>query len=199
MPASLVTEPAEEPISLEEAKLHLRIDHDDEDVLINGFITAARRHVELVVLNRALVTQTWNLYLNAFPSGNEIKLPYPPLQSVEGVYYTPEDGQEQQFAAGNYLVDTVSEPGRIVLKRDALWPADELEVVNGVRVQFVAGYGAADDVPRDIRNATLMLIGDLYENREETIVVQGLQIQRIPFGVANLLRSYRIPPELSHR
>lgn len=198
MALKIDTGPQEEPLALEDVKLHARVDHDDEDDLLRWLIAGAREHVEQTVLNRALITQTWNLYLDCFPAGRELRLPLPPLQSVAGIYYTPEGGQETEFAAANYAVDAISEPGRVVLQRDAMWPGDELAVVNGVRVEFVAGYGdTAADVPQPIRQALLMLIGDLYENREETIVVQGLLVQRLPFGVQALLMNWRIPPELS--
>lgn len=200
MATKLITAPADEPVSLSEAKLHCRVDHADEDGYLQDLIVAAREHVEQVVLNRALITQTWELFLDCFPSGREIRLPLPPLQSVTGVYYTPFGGAEQTFGAANYVVDTVSEPGRIVLQRDASWPGKDLAVVNGVRIEFVAGYGDdADDVPGPVRRALLLLIGDLYEHREETVAVVGIQLQQLPFGMAPLLQSYRMPPELSAR
>lgn len=198
MALRLASPPAEEPVSLDEAKLHLRIDHSEEDALIAGLIGAARRHIEETVLSRALITQTWELYLDRFPAKAIIKLPRPPLQSVESIKYTLEDGSEATFSASNYIVDNVSEPGRIVLKRDASWPADTLIPVNGVKVTFAAGYGDDPaDVPDPIKQAMLLLIGDLYENREESIVVQGLQVQRLPFGVQSLLYGYQFPPELT--
>lgn len=198
MALKLATGPAIEPVSLDEAKLHLRIDHSEEDTLIAGLIGAARRHIESAVLSRSLVTQTWELYLDRFPAKSIIKLPRPPLQSVESIKYTLEGGTEVTFDASNYIVDNVSEPGRIVLKRDASWPADVLEPVNGVKVTFVAGYGDnPEDVPDPIKQAMLLLIGDLYENREESIVIQGLTVQRLPFGVQSLLYDFRFPPELT--
>lgn len=200
MATKLATAPALEPVSIDEAKLHCRIDHDDEDEYLEMLIEAAREHVEQQVLNRSLITQTWDLYLDRFPGKAEIRLPFPPLQEVTGVYYTPDGVNEQTFAAANYEVDTAGEPGRIVLKRTASWPGDELVVVNGVRIRFVAGYGdAAADVPGPIRRGLLVLIGDLYEHREETLAVQGMQLQRLPYGLAPLVRNYRMPPELSER
>lgn len=195
MPTVLKTAPAAEPLSLEEVKLHLRVDHSDEDDYITALATAARQHVEGTILNRALVTQTWNLYLDRFPGRGQIRLPYPPLQSVTGVYYTPDGESEAEYDSSNYHVDIISRVGRVVLKKNSSWPGDELQVVNGVRVEFVAGYGDADDVPETVRRAILLLTGDLYENREETIVVQGLQVQELPFGVANLLIDERIWPK----
>lgn len=195
MPTVLKTAPAVEPLALDELKLHLRVDHDDEDTYIEGLALAARRHVEQTILNRALITQTWNLYLDRFPGRSQIRLPYPPLQSVTGVYYTPEGDSEQTYGAANYHVDVLSRVGRVVLEKNSAWPGDELQVVNGVRVEFVAGYGdEADDVPEEVRRAMLLIVGDLYENREETVGVQGLTLERLPFGMAALLADYRIWP-----
>src|SRR5690554_6904374 len=116
-----VTQPAEEPVTLVEAKTHLRVDATDEDALISSLIASAREHVEAFQL-RALVTQTWRLSLDRFPRGRVIRLPRPPLQSVTSITYTDPGGAQQTLSNTLYDVDTDSEPGRIVLKDDADWP-----------------------------------------------------------------------------
>lgn len=185
-----VSAPSEEPISLSEAKLHLRVDIDDDDSLIEGLITAARRHAEEVITRRAFITQTWCHYRDGFPPGRTMLIPRPPLQSVSGIYYTPQGGSEQTISSDDYHVDIHSDPGRIVLTSGASWPGDTLTAVNGVRVQFVAGYGdEADDVPGPIRLAIKMMIGHLYENRELTVATG--HIQEVPFAANALLQSYR--------
>jgi uncharacterized phiE125 gp8 family phage protein len=191
MALTLVTGPAGEPVSLGEAKGHLRVDISEDDALIGGLITAARMHVEQH-LKRALMTQTWELVLDCFPSSGGIRLPLPPLASVVSVKYTDVDGVEGTFAASNYLVDTDREPGLVRLKRSSAWPAVELQEVGGVRVRYVAGYGNAGATPRPIRQAILLLVGSLYENREDTLVAQGVTVMALPFGVKALLMPYRI-------
>lgn len=186
---TLITAPADEPVALDDAKLHLRVDIDDDDDLIEALIIAAREYVEAIT-RRALITQTWDLYLDEFPAGESLALPYPALQSVTGVYYTPDGESEQTFSADDYEVDTVSTPGRIVLASDASWPGDTLTETNGVRVRFIAGYGDdAADVPQAIRQAMLMLIGHWYENREATVGVGSMQT--VPFAVEALLWTHR--------
>lgn len=187
----LLTGPAEEPVTLDEAKAHLRVDSAADDALIGSLITAAREHVE-AHCRRALVTQVWDLFLDEWPAGDEIRLAMPPLRSVESVSYFRADGTTGTVAALDYMVDAVCEPGAVVLVGSAGWPVVELRPRNGVRVRFEAGYGAAAAVPRAIRQAVLLIVGALYENREQVIVAQGVNLALLPFGVEALLAPYRV-------
>lgn len=180
----LTTAPAVEPVSLEEAKLHLRLDITADDTLVYSLIQAAREKCEEYTW-RALITQTWDLFLDGFPS-NAIKLPNPPLQSVTGVYYTPDGGAEQTVTSTDYIVDTRGEPGRIILATGKSWPGNSLTPTNGVRVRFVCGYGAAGaNVPQKLRQGMLLLIGHLYENREAVFMGRTAPVM-LPFGVQML-------------
>ena len=188
---NLVTGPTVEPVTLDETKLHLRVDITDDDSLIGAKIETAREDVETIT-RRALITQTWDLYLDAFPSESQIELLMPPLQSVTHVKYTDPDGNESTLSSSSYVVDTYSTPGRIVLKDGESWPGDTLQVVNGVEVQFKAGYGDhASDVPRPIRDAVLLLVGHYYENREAVAVGRQRPVV-LPMGVEELLWTYRV-------
>lgn len=112
----LLTGPVEEPVGLEEAKLHLRVSTAADDALIGSLIAAARGYVESH-LRRALVTQVWDLYLDAFPAGKGIELAMPPLRAVESVTFFGDDGTEGAMSSLEYLVDTVGEPGAVVLAK----------------------------------------------------------------------------------
>lgn len=191
MVATLVTGPAMEPVSRNEAKAHLRVDLSDDDTLIDSLITAVRTHVEQV-LSRTLVTQTLDLPLDCFPAGREIRLPRPPLVSVTSVTYTDDEGNVGSVDAGEYVVDTDRKPGRVVLKNGRAWPAVTLREAAGVRVRYVAGYGDAAAVPGPIKAAILLLVGTLYENREDTLVAQGVTVMQLPFGVEALLMPYKV-------
>ena len=186
-----ITAPATEPVTSTEAKSHLRVDTTADDTLIGTLITAARQHVE-AHLRRALITQTWELVTDAFPVGDVLRLPLPPLVSVTSIKYTDEDGAESTLSSGLYVVDTDSTKGRVVLKNGETWPSVTLAAANGVRVRYVAGYGEASAVPRPIRQAILLLIGTMYENRESVLVAQGVTVAQLPFGVDALLMPYRI-------
>ena len=191
MALKLITAPAAEPVSTSEAKSHLRVDTTADDTYIGTLITVARQNVESH-LRRALISQTWEVVLDAFPAG-VIRLPKPPLASVTSIKYTDDEGNESTYSSANYVVDSDTEPGRVVLKSGQTWPAVPLAAANGVRVRYVAGYGAAgSNVPQAIRQAILLVIGSLYENREDVLVAQGVSIGVLPFGVVALLAPYRI-------
>lgn len=188
-----ITEPpAEEPVSLPDAKTHLRIEPDDvdEDAYLTALIAAARGYGEDFT-RRRFVTQAWSLTLDGFPRGNQIVLPGPPLRSVASVKYFDTTGVEATFQAADYIVDADSEPGRIVLAYARRWPAVVLRPANGVVVTFEAGYGNALAVPKGIKQAILLLVGHWYENREP--VVTGTIVSPIPVTVDALLWQHRVP------
>lgn len=181
--------PDEEPLSLDEAKDHLREDGDDQDNLIESLILASRQWLE-EDLGRSFVTQTWVLKLDRFPAGDTaILLPRPPLVSVSSIAYVDEDGVTQTWAADNYTVDSHSEPGRVTLAYGASWPTTR-DVPNAVTVTYVAGYGASTEVPEPIKAAMRLLIGHLYENREHEVT--GTVVARLGFSLAALTAPYRV-------
>ena len=183
-----VTGPAKEPLTLEEAKAHLRVQNAAGDALIGRLIKAARHWAETYTA-RALITQTWELGLDRFPVG-EIEVPRPPLKSVESITYIDSVGGTQVLAAGKYRVDADSEPGRITPVQGGAWPTTRA-VTTAVTVRFTAGYGAAGShVPEDIRQAMLLLVGSFYEHREDIVV--GETAVRLPRGAEALLNPYRM-------
>ena len=191
---ALVTAPASEPLTRTEAKLHLRVDSSftDDDSLIDALITAARQHVESHT-RRALVTQTWDLFLDAFPAGNEICVPLPTLQSVTSLKYTDSAGAVTTWSTSNYIVDTAHAPGRIVPAYGVYWPVFTPSPSNPVAVRFVAGYGAAAAVPEAIKAALELLIGHWYENREAVIgIANSTALAPVPLAVEALLAPYRV-------
>lgn len=182
--------PTVEAVTLEEAKLHLRVDQTAEDDLIQAMVEQARNWIE-ELYNLALVNQTWDLYLEEFPGTDELIVPKLPLSSVTGVFYTAYGSAEATYSSSNYVVDAYRQPGRIKLISGASWPGDELIVANGVRVRVVCGFGAAgSSVPRMIRQALLLLVGHWYENREATYQGKG-SLDQIPMGVDALLWNWK--------
>lgn len=180
-------EPSVEPVSLAEAKAHLRVDVTDDDTLITAMIQAAREYIEDAT-GRALINQTWRLSLNAWPEVDYIELPRPPLASVTSVAYTGSDGTAYTFSTGYYDVDTDSEPGRVALEYGDDWPSTTLAAVNPIQITYVAGYGATSaSVPEFLRQAILLLLGHWYENREGVIVGQGYTPLSVPFSVQSLV------------
>jgi len=183
----LKTPPALEPITLAEAKAHLRVDASDEDNYIAALIQAARATIEAWEW-RSHITQTWELRLDAFPSGSwPIYVPRPPLQSVTSpIAYIDANGVAQSLLAAKYDVDSKSEPGRIKPIYGEVWPTTRPGILNAVTVTYVAGYGAAAaSVPARTKHAIKLLVGLWYEQREP--IVTGTISTRIPDTIEALL------------
>lgn len=182
----LITAPAVEPITLGEARAHLRITATDEDWLIQAYIIAARRRAEDIT-NRRFITQTLDWHLDFFP-GWGLELPFGKLQSITSVKYVDTAGVQQTLDSSKYLVDAKSDPGRLTPAYGEVWPSTR-EQMNAVTIRFVCGYGLADAVPWEIRAAMLLMIGHLYNNRED---VTDFQSFMLPNGAEALLAPYRI-------
>ncbi len=210
----LITPPDLEPITLQAAKGHLRLETGLDDDQVNGAILAARMHVE-EILWRGLVTQTWELVLSEFPGEAEsfgalipgvasafipvtrqafkraaegIELPKGGLVSVTSLkYLEPAAGVNTTWSAANYLVDTVSQPGRVRLAYGVAWPEHRVQW-DAIRVQYVVGWAVAA-VPQPIKQAMLLLVSHFYENR--TLEVPG-RLSPVTFAVDALLAPYSL-------
>lgn len=185
-PRALITAPTAEPFDLDAAKSHLRVTDDGEDTLITSLITAAREHAEAFT-ERAFVEQTWETYYDSFPAC--IELPLPNLISVESIKYLDTNGDEQTVTASDYVVDDKRKPGRIFLAQNASWPST-YDQVNAVTVQFKAGYGDDTAVPETIKAAIKLILGHLFEHRED---VAEFSMEQIPMGAKSLLSPHIIP------
>jgi uncharacterized phiE125 gp8 family phage protein len=194
MPAhslTLITPPAQEPLLLSEIKDYLRIEQSDlsRDALLYGLIVAGRQYLDGRdgILNRALITQTWDLSLPCFPCSDSIIIPLPPLQAAPTaptVKYYNTVNVETILAATEYSVDAGSEPGRIVLNYGKYWPTTTLRPLNGVVVRFKAGYGdTAADVPEKYKLLLQILIAYLHEHPEGEV--------RLPLAFDSFLYSLR--------
>ena len=192
MPLELVTAPTEEPVNNAEAREYLRIDdpYTDEN-LLRRFIVAARQQTEQFT-NRALITQTWDWKLDDWWHGN-LLIPKAPLQSVTSISYLDSAGDSQTWASRNYVVDTpdgdAAVKGRIGLATGVTFPVLE-NVISPVTIRFVAGYGLKATVPDNVKFGLLMLVADLYENRQS--VVTGTISGLMPQTAQTLLWPYRV-------
>lgn len=194
-----VSPPAVLPVSLAEAKAHCRVYHNEDDVLISALVMAATQHVDGVDgwLGRALVSQQWEMVLDAFPRDYRIRLPLAPVLAVDGVLYRAPDGSELEMDSSRwYLADGGEGISWLALENQASWPSTEGRD-GAVRVRFTAGYAPTTDsppdlagnVPEPIKAAIKLMVGDMYENREERIV--GTIVAELP-TVQRLLAPYRI-------
>ncbi len=192
MALKLITPSAVEPITLDEAKAHIRVEDQESDVLITSLIGAAREYCE-GFQNRQYITATWELWLDAWPDKDYIAIPRPPLQAVENIKYYSADNMEYTLDTADYFVDDKNEPGKVVLAYGKAWPIMPLRPASSVAVRFVAGYGdTAEGVPMAVRQATMLLIGFWYDNREAA--VSGIISREIEFSVKSLLWLDRVVP-----
>ena len=143
----VITAPTEEPVTLEEAKLHCRIDGTEYDQIIPGFIKAARSKAEHET-GRAFCTQTRELVLDTFPDAFELH--GSPISALVSLKYLDADGVEQTLDPADTLLDKDMEPGYLVPAYGKAWPAS-YPVPNAVRVRYTCGYGAASAVPEEVK------------------------------------------------
>lgn len=199
----IYTAPTIEPISIDELRLHLRldvatVDDYEEDSLLTDTITAARVQVEEMT-SRALLFQTWDLILDDWPDSTAVKLPLGNLQSVTSVKYKDTAGTETTLTATTeYLVETNGEQcGRIVLPYGKSWPSAVLYPSNPITIRYIVGWTTAALVPGNIRAAVKMLCADLYTNRESQLFTQDSRQGYVENKtVERLLASSRLRDEL---
>jgi uncharacterized phiE125 gp8 family phage protein len=190
---ALVTPPATLALTLAAAKVHLRVTEDDEDRLIADLIAAAGQWFEEQTY-RQLVTAVWDLVLDRLPAGDRpIRIPRAPLQAVASVKYYDAAGTQQTLAAGRYVVTTSEQPGLVRCAQGLVWPiaADRPDAVT---VRFTAGYGAESAVPQLIKAGLKLIVGQLYEHREELV---DRTITALPIGAQRIMQLYDLGDELS--
>ena len=189
MPTKVITAPTYEPISAADVAEYIRVDDLAQDeLLLEGMITAARQYLEQY-LSRPIATQTLEEALTGW--ANPIVLDSS-LQSVTSIKYLDLNGVEQTLASNQYLVDTYSEPAQITPAYNVEYP-ELYAVPNNVKIRYVAGYtsGGSPDLnpmPKPLRFAMMLIIGDLYANRE----AGGDKAYQINPTVQSLLQFYRL-------
>ena len=197
MSLSLFAPPADEPLTLEEAKAHCLIGSaiTDQDALLEAFIPGVRERAEQAT-GRAMLIQTWDLVLDGFPREPYIELPKPPLVSVTSITYRDTGGVLRTWASTNYLVEAPAGPrcarGRISLPFAAIWPIT-LPQAGSVTARFVCGYGDAGDVPALLKVAMLLDVGTWYLNRESVLTGSREQAIELPLGSSAVYRAYHSP------
>jgi uncharacterized phiE125 gp8 family phage protein len=160
---SLVTGPAQEPITDSEAKLHAGISGTDDDTLMTAYVKAARQAAE-VYLACGLYTQTWRLQLSAFY--DVIWLPMAaPLASVTSVKYYDTTGTEQTLATTYYTVDTTSTPGRIVRAPNQSWPSVQCDRLRPVTITYVVGQTTTASIPEIVKQGIRVYVAYLEAHR----------------------------------
>lgn len=181
--------PATEPVTLAEAKTHVRVDSADHDAELTSLITRARMLCESLT-QRQFITATWSVKFDAFPFARKIVFPRPPLQSVSQVSYFDVNDNAQTYASSNYRVHTGDVYGVLELVNMATWPTTS-DRLDAVTITYVAGYGDnASDVPEPLKQAMLLLIGHWFSNRESVVI--GPSATVVPQTVEYLLGPYTV-------
>ena len=189
------TSPAVEPVTVAEAKAHLRVDVSDDDTYIGTLITAGREWCEQY-LDRTLVHTQWVMRFDSFPPDGtqDIELPRPPMSmagttTAVSLTFTSETGGTQAYSTNSFRVDRNATPGAVKTLYGQTWPPHLMDD-NAVSVTWWAGYGSAgSSVPAAVRHAILMLVGHWYENRSTVLV--GSISKQLEFAVESLLSSHR--------
>jgi uncharacterized phiE125 gp8 family phage protein len=189
MSLKLITAPTVLAVSLAEVKLHLRVDLSDDDAMITSLIGAATEAAEQITL-RALLPQTWELALDAFPEAFE--LTRIPVASVTSLKYLDAAGVDTTLSTSLYKLDVANDfaPAVVVPAYGETWPAARAEV-NTVRLRYLAGYTNAEAVPNAIKQWIKLQVGTMYEAREGELVIQGGTAVKPGFADA-LLDRYRV-------
>lgn len=195
MPYTLVAPPTEEPYSLEEAKAHLRVETGADDNLITGLILAARQYVERET-NKSLVTQTWKLTLDRFPQG-PIHLGHGPVSAVGAFAYRDTNGEVQTVDPSTFVTsDLPAEYPEITpTPLGPFWPwiwPYTLPQPGAVSITFTAGFGDASDVPQDLKQAMLLIIGHWYNIREAVVLAKESSLV-VPMAADAIISNNRIP------
>lgn len=181
---TVITPPSAEPVSLSEAKLHLRVENNLEDAFIGSLITAARQMAEHYT-GRVFVNQTIQTATDEF--SDPIVLPVSPVIAIVSVKYIDANGAEQTISSGNYVLHKDDQSPYIRPAYGTAWPSVRGQD-DAVRISYTAGYGAAADVPAAIKQYILLHVANYYKNRESLNV--GNIVNEMPF-VKTLLDPFR--------
>lgn len=185
MTSFLLAGPAQEPVSLVQAKAHLRVDADAEDGLIESLVTAARIHIEGVT-GRALLEQSWRLVRDDWPVNGIVTLPAGPASAIDEIRTYDTGGEPHIIDLDGVLLDGHGVPPRVILPGNR--PA--LRTRLGIEIDYIAGFGEhPEDVPADLIQALLTLVAYWYENRDAVLAVGAAGV--IPSGFDRLVANYR--------
>jgi uncharacterized phiE125 gp8 family phage protein len=186
MPSLLLTAPAVEPVTLDEARAFLRVEHNDDDEVIAALVAGSRIHVEAQT-RRALITQGWRVALDAWPRSGRLTVLPAPLQTLTAARVFDADGNAQALDAQAFVPDVA---GSTLAFAPWALPAPA-RAAAGIELDVRVGYGdAAVDVPEALRQAIRLLVAHWYENRG--LVATAAQGNALPATVAALITPYRV-------
>lgn len=171
--------PADEPLTVQQVRDHLRISGTAEDAYLAALIIVAREVCEQRT-GRRLVTQTWDVRYDSFQEALrgrcEIWLPLSPVQSITHVKYYDDADALQTWSATEYQFAAGLQP-RLATVEGYSWPSTYARM-QAVEIRAVCGYGAPEAVPASLTQWMLLMIGHWFENRESTT---QREMSKLPF------------------
>ena len=185
MAYKVTTLPATEVLSRSEVKNYLKVDVTTDDTLIDTLITAARQWIENHCA-LGLLPQTILETFDELPAPGVLRLGVSPVRDVSAITYLDTAGAEQTLSTSIYKADTVSLPARIIRRSGQTWPVVN-EEKSAASAIYTVGYDNASAVPAPIRQAMLLTIADMYDNRTD-------YIKKLPTAAEYMLQAagYRI-------
>ncbi len=187
MTLQLLVPPADTPVSLAEAKAWLRVDHADDDTLIQSLIASATGRLDgLGLLGRAILRQDW-LQTVRSPDGVWLRLEMGPALAITGVSWVDGAGAEHVEDPAAYELVAVGEEAWV---RSDAWPtAADVARPDAIRVKYECGMADTPaNVPSEIKTAILLLVAHWYEHRE---AVAESAMAEVPVGVGDLIERWR--------
>ena len=180
----LVTPPAISPVTLAEAKAQMRVEHTDDDTLIQTLISAATAFVDVQgALGKAMITQTWGQWINPNPS--TVALMAGPVQSVSAIKYYDVDGILQTATLTDFDVFGTARNKTVSPKTGFSWPVTQ-QRSDAIKIEYVVGYGdSVNDIPDTVRHALMLLVSNWYENRSNELI--GIASKTLPHGFDDLI------------
>lgn len=184
----LLEAPAAAPVLLAEVKAQLRIEHPDDDLMIDRLIKTAVAYTDAKgALGHAMITQKWGQWVNSVPP-QYVRLAMGPLIEVTAVKYYDIDGALQTDTLSNYEITGTDFTTQIGPKSGFNWPVTQ-DRADAIRIEYTAGYGVTSaSVPETLRHAMMLLIGHWYDNRENTMMDE---LSNIPYGFDMLVDMHR--------
>ena len=185
----IVDAPATKPITLAEVKAQLRVEHSDDDVIIQRLIDVVVAYTDVRgALGQAMITQKWAQWMGPNPT-QKVALVLGPVQSVTAIKYYDVDGALQTDTLTNYQTFGTDFTSTVGPKDGFSWPVTQNRS-DAIRIEYEIGFGdAIADVPQSIRHALMLLVGHWYDNREQS---QPDKLQDIPYGFEELMNISRV-------
>lgn len=186
-------------VSVEDAKVHMRVDTDDEDTYIAGLINVSTTLIE-TFCRRTLLRKSLKLIHPTFPvSGDSIRLPSGPVVAPDEGYtnfsvkYIDQNGVLQTLSPTNYRLVLSHEPPMVILNPGFAWPYTQFGIPDGVQISYQAGWASAKEVPFTLKQAVLWFVAHYFDNRQQVVYgASHSQLQQIPNGIEALCAPYRL-------